>query len=328
MSIKDTIVANTADMQTAIDILSQVESEKTMVTIDGEPYEGELELVSNIADIIFSTLPYNFYSGAAVVYNDEIHILGGTVGCTSHYKWDGVSWVSVSTLPYDFYAAPAVVYNDEIHIFGSSASGNYTNHYKWDGAKWTSVSTLPYNSYSKGYSAAVYENEIHIIYMYGENGTNRGHYKWDGTSWISVDTLYSVTCSSGKIHPILVVCNNKLYSLIWHNPYSSFKVFSGTGWGNANGSNALSHSCYYGDAVACDDEIHLMGGNANSTTNCVNHYKWRNSTDGWIEDYGLPYDFYNGEAVVHKGKIHILGSSGSEHQLKHYAVVAPVYISN
>jgi N-acetylneuraminic acid mutarotase len=76
-----------------------------------------------------STLPYNFCNGSAVVYNNEIYILGGS-SSTRHYKWDGTSWTSVSTLPYDFYRGSAVVYNNEIHILGTSNGNHYTKHYK------------------------------------------------------------------------------------------------------------------------------------------------------------------------------------------------------
>ena len=34
---------------------------------------------------VVSTLPYNFYNGSAVVYNNEIHILGSSDAYTKHY---------------------------------------------------------------------------------------------------------------------------------------------------------------------------------------------------------------------------------------------------
>ena len=94
-----------------------------------------------------STLPYEFYHGSAVVYNNEIHILGGSGNKTAHYKWNGTSRTSESTLPYPFYQSSAVVYNNEIHILGSYNSSYYTAHYKWNGSSWISVSTLPYSFY-------------------------------------------------------------------------------------------------------------------------------------------------------------------------------------
>ena len=77
-----------------------------------------------------STLPYNFNNGSAVVYNNEIHLVGST-DSRSHYKWDGNSWTSVSTLPITytqgFYNGGAVVYNNAINILGGQY--NATDHY-------------------------------------------------------------------------------------------------------------------------------------------------------------------------------------------------------
>ena len=117
-----------------------------------------------------STLPYNFSNGSAVVYNNEIHILGSydSSSYTKHYKFDGSSWTSVSTLPYNFYQGSAVVLNNEIYILGGR--DNTTKHYKWDGTSWTSVSTLPYN-FVNG-SAVVYNNRIHIL-----GSENSSYYK-------------------------------------------------------------------------------------------------------------------------------------------------------
>ena len=41
-------------------------------------------------------LPYNFYNGSAVVYNNEIHILGSnnSGNYTKHYKYNGSSWTT------------------------------------------------------------------------------------------------------------------------------------------------------------------------------------------------------------------------------------------
>ena len=89
--------------------------------IDGVKQTEDTSLISIMepgGSISVSTLSYDFYCGCAVVYNNELHILGG--GSSSyqryHYKWNGTSWVSVSTLPYNLYKGSAVVYNNEIHI--------------------------------------------------------------------------------------------------------------------------------------------------------------------------------------------------------------------
>ena len=102
------------------------------VNIDGVPFEGDvLNLVSEefILNEYASTLPYDFYYGCAVVYENEIHILGGKSNSTGHYKWNGTSWTQVSTLPYSFNYGRAVVLNNDINIMGGYSTSNYDKHY-------------------------------------------------------------------------------------------------------------------------------------------------------------------------------------------------------
>ena len=72
-------------------------------------------------------LPYNFYSGSAVILDNEIHILGSNDSSyrRNHYKWNGSSWTSVSKLSYDFYTGSAVVLDKNIYIMGGNISSTY-----------------------------------------------------------------------------------------------------------------------------------------------------------------------------------------------------------
>ena len=61
------------------------------VLVDGLPIGKEFELKYkgyNWISNSISTLPYSFYNGSAVVYNNEIHILGSSNSgnYTKHYK--------------------------------------------------------------------------------------------------------------------------------------------------------------------------------------------------------------------------------------------------
>ena len=49
-----------------------------------------------------STIPYNFVDGSAVVYNNEIHILGTYYSNSQnkHYKWNGSMWIQVGLFFY------------------------------------------------------------------------------------------------------------------------------------------------------------------------------------------------------------------------------------
>ena len=135
------------------------------VTINGVNVKDNLNLESDIlsSSLRISNLSYNFYCGSAVVFDGDIHILGGQFSSTytSHYFFNGTKWTFIASLPYDFYYGAAVVLNGEIHILGGRNSSVQTKHYKWDGSSWTEVSTLPYAFYAGG--AVVLNGEIHIL---------------------------------------------------------------------------------------------------------------------------------------------------------------------
>lgn len=251
-------------------------------------------------------LPYDFSYASAVVYNNEIHLLGSQVNnmYTKHYKWNGSSWASVSTLPYNFYEGSAVVYNNEIHILGGS--GGRTKHYKWNGTSWTSVSTLPYNSEKS--SAVVYNNEIHILGSDYNSSTYKYHYKWNGSSWTSVSTLpYNFYRGAA------VVYNNEIHILGSIGGTNKHYKWNGSSWDSVS---TLPYDQFYsGSAVVYNNEIHILGTQDGSSGNRTKHYKWNGSS--WSSVSTLPYDFYYGSAVVHNNEIHILGGDTTYSQ-NHY----------
>ena len=243
-----------------------------------------------------SPLPYNFYTGSAVILNNEIHILGGQGDHDAHYKWNGTNWVSVSTLPYRFYRSVAVVYNDEIHILGTDYSRSTYGvcHYKWTGTEWVSVSTLPYIFYYGG--VVVYNDEIHIMGS-GESAHNTKHYKWTGTEWVSVSTL-PYACYESSV----IIYNNEIHLL--GGTYSSDErtnhyKWNGTEWTSVS---TLPFEFWEGAAVIFNNDIHIIGGYGDETA----HYKW-NGTE-WTSVSTLPFEFYYGCGVVYNNKITLLGS--------------------
>ncbi len=217
--------------------------------------------VSVVLRSLLKKLPYDFYGGEAVVYNNEIHILGGSSPYgTNHYKWNGSSWTSVSTLPHAFRSGCAVVYNNQIHILGSTEYN--TKHYKWNGSSWTSVSTLPY-AFSSG-CAVVYNNEIHILGSYTDSGNEKKHYKWNGSSWTYVSTL-PYNFSSGSA----VVYNNQIHIL---GGFSSFITpsqyhykWNGSSWTSVS---TLPYPFAVCPSVSWDsgtgDEIVILGAHGSS----------------------------------------------------------------
>lgn len=95
------------------------------------------------------SIPYKFYNGRAVVYNNEIHIFGSNTYATEHYKFDGNSWYEVSELPYDFYNGNAFVLNNKIHLIGFQGNNSRAiSRYSKSNisSEWTKEYALPYNS--------------------------------------------------------------------------------------------------------------------------------------------------------------------------------------
>ena len=219
--------------------------------------------------------------------------------------------ISASTLPYSFYNGSAVVLNDEIHILGGN--GNNTNHYKFNGSSWEEVSTLPYNFYDG--SAVVLNNEIHILGG-SSSSTYKYHYKYNGSSWVRVSTL-----PHDFYRGSAVVYNGEIHILGDYSDGRKHYKYNGTSWEEVSN---LPYTFYDGTAVVYNNEIHIMGSkysgkyyNSDETYNYfTEHYKYNGTY--WSRVSTLPYDFYDGSAVVLNNEIHILGGSDSGNYTKHY----------
>ena len=128
---KEIPTSNTDSFQTMADNIRNIKV-GINVTLDGKPLDYDFKLKSEgytwIKDAL-SKIPYQFYNSSAVVYNNEIHILGTTFSTSLynyHYKWDGTSWVSASIIPYYCYSGSAVVYNNKPYILGGGTDPSLT----------------------------------------------------------------------------------------------------------------------------------------------------------------------------------------------------------
>ena len=137
-------------------------------------------------------MPYAFDSGAAVVYNNRIHILGGQQGGYSvyynHYSIGSGEdeWTNEGILPYPFGYGCAVVYDGAIHLLGGGPQKRA--HYWWKNESdyGGEDDELPIDI-SHECDALVYGNKIHI---FGEDDNpSTKHYSWDGVQWIEEDPL-------------------------------------------------------------------------------------------------------------------------------------------
>lgn len=138
----------------------------------------------------------------AIIYNNEIHLIGGGNGTTNHYKYDGTEWTQVSILPISLNRGRAVVFDNEIHIVQRN------NHYKYNGVEWVQVTTFPHNDFAASYTGClvVYENEIHALGYRVDNSVGfKGHCIFNGAEWRDAENL-PVQCLNGEA----IVYNNEL----------------------------------------------------------------------------------------------------------------------
>ena len=253
-------------------------------------------------DINESTLPYDFYLGSTVIYNNKIHILGAS-NQTKHYSWNGSSWIEETSIPYQFYQGCAVIYDNKIHILGSYYAYSERNHYSWNGTSWIEESTLPYD-FNSG-SAVVYNNKIHIL---GGINNNKRHHSWNGTEWTVESTL-----PYNFYYGCAVIYDNKIHIL---GSYSSSNKISHYSWDGSiwKQESTLPYDFYSGSAVVYNNKIHILG--STNSSNKTKHYSWDGTS--WTEESILSYDFYSGSAITYNDKIHILG--GYAKRTNHYSL--------
>lgn len=126
---------------------------------------------TNWATVSISGASYG--AASVVIYNDEIHILGGnnTYGGDNrkkHYKWDGNTWSEVSILPYNhmcYYTTYAVSYDDKIYVIGSDTNDERTKCYSGSyvgssGFIWEEEDDIPACYYPL---ITVHDNNINIL---------------------------------------------------------------------------------------------------------------------------------------------------------------------
>ena len=218
-------------------------------------------------------MPYPFCSFAALVYADQIHILGGYIGPgyqgvpIHHYCLEASGWDKKSDLPYNFYNGSAVVYHNKIHILGGGVNLNgevdvsiALNHYSGINSNWIKETDLNEECGIKLHSCVVFQDKIYLLGGVDLNGNypSKGAY-WDEDNdrWIPFDMPYCMVA---------------------------------------------------GAAVVYHDEIHIFGGSYENTGH--NHYSYDGIK--WKKEVDLPYDFSYGSAVVYKDEIYLLGGQNSQ----------------
>lgn len=258
---------------------------------------------------IASELPFDFCDGLAIVYNNEIHIIGSSpIGfivnpaesipnfINSHYKWDGETWKKASNLPYITWGCTGFVMNSKLHICGGGRGDGVSyakNHYIWDGVSWSRGTDLPDERFSAS-AVRISDTEVYITggIDLAVNQKIASTIKYNGMIFSEgpsietdgmVNSGYGVTYNNDR-QPIII--GRRYYTLIddeW-KPSFSFGEFDN------------------GAAIEVGDEIHVFNG--------INHYMFSSETKGeWVLLEPNNYPIHQTAILYSEGKIHIFGSS-------------------
>lgn len=217
-----------------------------------------------------------------VVYQNEIHVLGGIDHERDHIKWNGSAWVTVSTLSVDVVSS-ATSDNNNIYVLAKDSSSNSVYVYTWDGTQWSRLSST---SFSTG-QVVIYNNEVHVL-------ASSALFKFDGTYMVKISDLpysYYGCCAvyDGAIHI--------LGGSTTATKKSHYK-WNGSAWSRVS---TIPAECTNGCALAYDDKLHLF---FNDTSYNPYHYIWDGNE--WSEGV-KPLSAHGAEGIVFNNKIMLFG---------------------
>lgn len=261
---------------------------------------------------IASTLPYDFCAGKAIVFNDELHIIGGGTNYYSnpyydedkfinnHYKWDGETWSKASDLPYITRSSCVFVNESKLHVIGGvkidENTDNSKNHYVWDGLSWSTSVSLPIGMQNCS-AVSVSDTEVYIAGGNEPNTNNKltSVYLWNGISFTNLgvtlenDALNdSGNCMACDEDDIPMIIGKRFYRIV-------------------NGKVEVKYS--FGDfdngtSVIYNNEIHVFYNN--------DHFMFSGKTKGeWVKLEDNIHNCTGASAVVCDDGIHLLGSESS-----------------
>ena len=173
----------------------------------------------------------NFIRGFAVVYDNEIHLLGGVDssgnGTNRHYTYTGGITINQEStnLPINFKDGVAVTLSDGIHLLGGTSDGN--THYLFNGSSWISKANVPgkisINSGLVKGIAVSFNDKIYIFNLKNTTHTETNGYHWVysiSSGWEELRDLPwqdEVQTHSLDVYSVVqtFVYNNKLHIVVF-----------------------------------------------------------------------------------------------------------------
>ena len=241
-----------------------------------------------------STMPFFVTDGAAVVYNNKVHVFYGY----DHYSWNGNNWSQELAPPISVISSNIVVYDNKIHILGSQDSyDNYYSHYSYNGQEWTQEIDLPDNI-AKGL-AVVYHDKIHLLG--GDLGFANAHYTWgDGENEWSYEELESQGHYSGGA----IVYNDLIYLFGGQGHYDKYITYDGNEWSE---EQDIGFDYNASNVIVYNNKINFI--KAYYIDDCC--IEWTDASDFNVYCQGNNMWALSGPCVVYNDKINIFGGNMS-----------------
>lgn len=248
-------------------------------------------------------LPFDFYQGAAVIYGNRIHILGGERQPRKHYSWNGYSWREESTLPYDFVYGSAISYEGEIHLFGGTSAMNA--HYSWDGEEWHQRAGTPHYFYLNN-NAVMFDHKARLC------SSGFGLYsQWGYIDTLNADGTWTSTWGVGASFPAAVTYDRKIHMFPSSGDGKGHRTWDGT---NFEWDVPIPYNSNGGNVIAYNGRIHVIG-----AINGNQHMHYTFDGEKWERIASYPKNIYICAAVVYKNKIHMLGGTNADDYRRHYS---------
>ena len=268
---------------------------------------------------LFTELTNDSESHTAILYNDNIYILGGYYGDASKkvmiYNITKNILYAVNTLPNALFEHTATLYNGKIYVIGGLNSNTIAVNtvYIYDIIKqnWSNGTNIPAALY--GHTATLYNDKIYVIGGSESNTVlNNTVYIYDITknTWSNNQATHNVSGHTATLY------NDKIYVIAWINNNTSnstliYDIINST-W--TTGENAPDKSASYGHtATLYNDKIYVMGGSGDNNNYLNTVYIYDIAKNKWTTgNSNVPVKIKNHTATLYNDKIYVIGGRNSE----------------
>ena len=133
---------------------------------------------------------------AFAVYQGQLYV-GGGLGGSPLWRWDGRTWTSVPGLSTSVQAL--VVFNGQLIVGGDGSA--------WDGTRWTSTPSPTGSGIS---CFAVYRNQLYACGYIAGSGSQAMVFRWDTTQWRAIGFSSSSGANAMVVYNDRLICGGNV----------------------------------------------------------------------------------------------------------------------